>query len=764
MELKKTKRLYRIITCICISFLVLGSTITVDMVKQNNHQTIEQFEESVDTLKSTIMNRVTHNIEILDGVSIVLGELEITNLEELLPVLKDINDRNSFYRMGLIHENGIGDLVDMDGSIHRSVDFSDRYLFENAKEKDWFVTVPEKDIYRDQYLYYYAVPIRVKEDFSGVLIAGAKAKNFAEMIDAPIFSGGGYSNIIDKDGNYVLRSHKETNGLNIFASGSYNEQDKAALLQDFQAQRQNSMKVQLHGESVWISYTPLGINDWVLFSLIQEDEIVGNYQTILWIVILIALAMIIFLILFYIVHRISVKNEKRLEELAYQDPLLHIQNFEKFNLELNARMKTQPFRKFAFWFGDIDSFKVFNETFGYEHGNELLKEFAHYLEQRKQIEQVFCRESADYFTGIYYYEDKKELLNWYEDLSKWLEGYGHRHHEVFQLIFKIGFYPVTSQQDLMNLNQMYNRAKIAQQSIKRSKDVNYAFYSDEIWQMTVRENEIAVHMKEALEAGEFKVYVQPKTDVQNDNRIIGGEALVRWVNQEGTIIPPIDFIPLFEKNGFIIALDRYMFEQVCAWLSRYLDEGNRPVRIAVNVSRLGIFQEDFISYYTQRKEMYHIPDHLIELEFTESLALEDHVLLRKRVQELQAHGFICSLDDFGAGYSSLNTLKELPIQVLKLDILFFKKEADLQKAKIIVQNIIHLAHQLSIRVVAEGIEEPQQVEFLKRCQCDIVQGYVFERPIPLSAFEALLKKNPSGNWGRGYQKREEKEEVREISC
>lgn len=752
MEQKKIKQFYRIITCICISFLVLGVSITVHMVKENNDQTVEQFEDSVATLKTTILNRVSHNMEILDGVSIVLGELEVTNLEELLPILQDINDHNSFYRMGLIHEDGLADLVDMDGSIHRAIDFQNTNLFKTAKQGDSMVTAPFEDEYSNQYLYYYAVPVQVENQFTGVLVAGSRAKGFVDMIDVPIFSGGGYSNIIDKQGNYILRSNKEVEELNFFNAVTYNEKEQETLLEIFQNQQQSFMKVKNHGKETWLMVTPLGINEWLLVSSIQETEIVGHFQTILWIVLLIGFAMFIFLALFYIVHRITTKNEKRLEELAYQDPLLHIQNFEKFQLDFNLRMKNEPFRKFAFWFGDIDSFKLYNETFGYERGNELLKEFAGFLGQSKKVEQMFCRETADYFTGIYYYEETKELIDWYEDLSSWLEEYGHQHHEVFQLIFKIGFYPVENQRELMSLNQMYNRAKMVQQSIKHSKDVNYTFYSDEIWQIRVRESEIASRMKEALDSGEFQVYVQPKTDVNNDNHIIGGEALVRWVEPSGTIISPIHFIPLFEKNGFIIALDRYMFEQVCRWLNAYLSAGNQDIRIAVNVSRLGIFQEDFIPYYTAVKNQYQIPDGLIELEFTESLALEDHVLLRKRAEELQAHGFICSLDDFGAGYSSLNTLKELPIQVLKLDISFFQKESDPLKAKVIIENVIHLAHQLHIRVVAEGIEEPEQVTFLKACHCDIIQGFVFERPMPLMAFEALLKENPSGDWGRGYRK------------
>ena len=228
-------------------------------------------------------------------------------------------------------------------------------------------------------------------------------------------------------------------------------------------------------------------------------------------------------------------------------------------------------------------------------------------------------------------------------------------------------------------------------------------------------------------------------DIQQGVAIGGAEALVRWAPPDQPLISPGEFIPLFERNGFIVELDRYMLEQVCRWLRGYLDRGGRELVVSVNVSRLGLFQEDFVEHTIQIKETYRIPDGLLDLEFTESVVLDDNALFIRSVRRLQQHGFLCSLDDFGTGYSSLNLLKSLPIDVLKLDILFFTRDADHCRERIVIANILHMARQLHIRTIAEGVEALEQVAFLRDAGCDMVQGFVFARPMPLDEFDRLLE-------------------------
>ena len=245
--------------------------------------------------------------------------------------------------------------------------------------------------------------------------------------------------------------------------------------------------------------------------------------------------------------------------------------------------------------------------------------------------------------------------------------------------------------------------------------------------------------EKAIEAGEFKVYMQPKVNIQNNNCLSGAEALVRWLSPSRGLVPPDRFISLFEKSDRIVMLDRYMFGQVCRWYRNYLDGGGRPLSIAVNVSKVGLLRKDFIQYYSETKRCFGIPDGYLELEFTEGVLLNDTDMFSDIVRQLQSKGFTCSLDDFGSGYSSLNLLKNLPIDVLKLDIMFFHKSRDMGRERIVISNFIHMAKELKIKTIAEGVEDTDSVEFLKNCGCDVVQGYTFFKPMPLEEFDRLVK-------------------------
>lgn len=248
---------------------------------------------------------------------------------------------------------------------------------------------------------------------------------------------------------------------------------------------------------------------------------------------------------------------------------------------------------------------------------------------------------------------------------------------------------------------------------------------------------MADRMPTALAQGEFLVYLQPKYCLSN-NRVEGAEALVRWNDPEAGMIFPNDFIPLFEKNGSIIKLDYYVFEEVVKTLRSWIRSGKRPLPISVNLSRAHLSHPEFLERYRALCESYGVPPQLIEIEVTETLALENLSRLVKIIRALHEIGFRCSIDDFGNGYSSLNLLAALPVDVLKLDRSFFLSNVEQGSPYgIVVEHILSLARSLSMETVAEGIESPQQVAFLRKAQCGCIQGYVFSKPIPVPAFERL---------------------------
>lgn len=242
--------------------------------------------------------------------------------------------------------------------------------------------------------------------------------------------------------------------------------------------------------------------------------------------------------------------------------------------------------------------------------------------------------------------------------------------------------------------------------------------------------------------GEFTVYYQPKVDLKT-GKMACSEALVRWQGEDG-VIPHDRFIPVFEHKFLINRLDQFVFEEVCRWLRANLDGGMPVLPVSVNVSRLQFYDQDFVSRYIEIRDRYRVPAQLLEIEFTESIVLSNDQLLLKTVNALKRAGFACSIDDFGKGYSSLSLLKELPVDVLKLDRFFFEEGGDRERDWSIVQGIVEMVHKFHVRTVAEGIESPEQVERLRRMGCDYIQGFVFFRPMPCGAYERELNKQAQG--------------------
>ena len=274
-----------------------------------------------------------------------------------------------------------------------------------------------------------------------------------------------------------------------------------------------------------------------------------------------------------------------------------------------------------------------------------------------------------------------------------------------------------------DVEQLYNNALIACEIMGEDTENKIAFFDEEMNKQKLWERKVEDGMDRALANKEFKVYLQPKISAVEE-RLAGAEALVRWIHPTDGFIPPNKFIPIFENNGFILKLDDYMIEEVARQQAQWITEGRRIVPISVNVSRAHFTREDLAEHICSIVDKYKVPHNVIELELTESAFFDD-----KEV----------SMDDFGAGYSSLNSLKELQIDVLKIDADFFRGENVEERGMLIVSEVIDLAKKLNMKIVAEGIESREQVDFLIEQECDLIQGYFFAKPMAVEEFVEKYK-------------------------
>lgn len=390
---------------------------------------------------------------------------------------------------------------------------------------------------------------------------------------------------------------------------------------------------------------------------------------------------------------------------------------------------------------NLAKFKAINDLYGYEKGNDLLRLIYNCIKRELTPAERCSRISADNYIIIMRYESA-------EIIEKRLRRIGDRINECFnadmeknyRLNFSAGVYLVTDR--TLGYSVMADRANIARKNATAQSHniVEIAFYDEKDREEFLREKEIEDKMDAALANGEFVVYLQPKLDL-NRNEVEGAEALIRWNSPEKGLIPPIQFIDLFERNGFIKKIDLYVFETVCRLMRKWLDEGTPLISISVNLSRLHFLERNFLEQFDAIRQKYDVPAEYLEFELTERTVFEETEVLdvlTEAMNRMRAMGYRCSLDDFGSGHSCLNILKELPIDVLKLDRGFFIGQYN-EQSRVIIRTIINMAKELDMKTVAEGVDTPEQCYFLRESGCNMLQAFIYKRPMPIEEFEELIK-------------------------
>ena len=433
--------------------------------------------------------------------------------------------------------------------------------------------------------------------------------------------------------------------------------------------------------------------------------------------------------------KLEVQNEQ-LNDLASRDTLTGVYLFSAFKEKAQQLLDTRP-EKFAVVYTDFSDFKYINDVFGYDYGDLLLSQYGKLLLKGLHEYELCGRVSADNFVLLLHYNEKSEIAARQADADYEILRFMHTAHDGQMLPTNCGICCIEDVIESLTIDGLLDRANFARKTVKTGNKQNYVYYDESIRSHLREEKDIENRMLTALENREFTVYYQPKVNLAT-GKIGCAEALVRWQSQAGAIIPPDRFIPVFERKYMIDRLDQYVYEEVCRWLRSLLDSGRTPLPVSVNVSRLQFYDQHFVDRYVSIRDQYAIPPELLEVEFTESITFDNTALLLQTVARLKKAGFSCSIDDFGKGYSSLGLLKNLPIDVLKIDSLFFDEGPDQNKDMALVEGIIDMVKKFDIRTVAEGIESMDQVEYLKQIGCDYVQGYVFYRPMPQSDYETLI--------------------------
>lgn len=432
------------------------------------------------------------------------------------------------------------------------------------------------------------------------------------------------------------------------------------------------------------------------------------------------------------------KTEEEKERLAFVDPITDGYNRARFELAMDEVLSDTSEPAYSFVSLNVEKFKLINDMFGIGKGDQVLRHIYTICRSFLDTDEVLSRFAADQFVLLLKTVNHSVLQDRLQEMVMAINAFNNELDTKYFLVFHAGVYII--EDPALEFATCLDRANMAKKEFQKTPDnqlLSMSIYSIKNRVRLMKEKDIENRMEHALQNDEFSIYLQPKVKVDSEE-VVGAEALVRWMDPAYGMIYPNDFIPIFEKNGFIIKLDLCVFEKVCQMLRRWLDEGRKPITISINMSRAHIANENFLDPYEIIRNRYDIPVQYLEFEVTETMIFENPELLKNVIQKLHQAGYTCSMDDFGSGYSSLNLLKDMEFDVMKLDRAFFHLDdkEDIREQEII-RSVIDLANKLHMKSVAEGVETRHQVEFLKSTACTMIQGYVYAKPMPIKEFETL---------------------------
>lgn len=381
---------------------------------------------------------------------------------------------------------------------------------------------------------------------------------------------------------------------------------------------------------------------------------------------------------------------------------------------------------------DIEHFKLFTDWHGKEEADLLLAQAGRILRRVEMDTDGLAgyRGLDDFWLMVPY--DQQLINGLFEELKELIVSHGNT--VGFMPIFGICMINDPSEE----ITDIFNHAAITAEQIKGDLHNRIRVYNPYISMQEVEEYRMLADFQRGLEEQELIFYLQPQCTISS-KKIVGAEALARWKRSDGTMIPPLKFIPILEKNGMITNLDQYIWEEVCRWLRRWIDAGKTPVPISMNISRIDILTIDVPAHFSILLEKYRLPADVIKLEITESAYVSDTTIIRDTVRRLRKMGFLVLMDDFGSGYSSLNMLRSLNVDVIKLDAQFLRiSESEERKGISILESIVSMTKTMKLPIIVEGVETQEQSSFLADLGCRYMQGYYFYRPVPVVDFEKLI--------------------------
>ena len=649
---------------------------------------------------------------------------------------QSLENANVFQGVGFVTENGEYTVLSDPEGVMTKLPYTpkdQRFFFKGMNDKDYLSVINGSLIFSE--------PITTSRG-KGVLFALYNVDALRNVLSVNFFSDQGYSVIIDVEGNKLLWSdnapHLAYESGNVFLNYlamKNPRQENIKALHDAIAEKKSGMLTDWGSEPMYMYYRPLQIGDLYILTIIPQRAIAVSYQRITQYTVVLFLILFIALVWLagYLVYS-EQRKKKELEKLLYVDEITGKSSYKKFQIDGAKWLRQDDDRPKALITFDIDNFKLFNLLFGYKQGNVLLRNIADILERYVGKNGIFAHKYGDLYSILLAYKDM-QALDWLcHGILQEVRLIGEREYNGFRINASMGIYIVQPHED--SIMKMENYAILARREAKKRYQSGYCVYDEDLKNERIEFKQIVDDMSAALEKGEFYPWFQPKYDAKTQH-LVGAEALIRWIKPDGTIIPPGKFIPIAERTGLISQIDDYMFNAVCWHLQQWQDAGYSLLPVSINVSRYGLYRQNFIADHLEILKQYELPTNVVQLEVTEGTLYSEVEVSEKIINTLRECGIQVLIDDFGTGYSSISMVKRFNATALKIDKSFVDDMSSTGKK--MLKYVIDIAKLMNMQTIAEGVETKEQHEFLRDQDCDVIQGYYFAKPMSAHNFVNLLK-------------------------
>lgn len=747
MSVKNPKKeQYIIFSMIYLTIILIGVVILITIIVDIYQDAQENIQAQIESSSIEISNYVDDKLNTVEKLAEKVTEYinQKGNLEEL----KEANQYVKIFEESKVFENV--SVIDSDGRLLTSngeITFlHNKEVFQRGMKGETFISAKTEGIEDSRKVIVFCAPIKKDNEIMGIVIGTQLASKLSETMARNFYGGAGFCYVVQDDGELVINTtnknsiQKMDNFFDTLLELAVNKKVAAYDLhkielafKDHENKPMGIQEIELKDGKRYIGYRSVpSYPSWNVICVIKATDV---WQLAFPLIIKTSILTITSVVAVFFLNRNRKKSKIELEKVAFTDELTEGWNYNYFKRKAKQILESNQKNAYTLIRIGIQNFKYYNNNFGYKAGDTLLKELYKLLNKyfSASRNELVARIHSDEFIILCHRREEKDRI-------EALYGYIGRASEFAQIDttinFHIGVYNIVDNH--MDIENMIERAQLAQNYYKSNPNEHGYMYEEKLFQQISENAKMETDMHNALRNKEFQVYYQPKIDLKS-NRVVGGEALVRWNSKRFGFLLPGRFIPLFESNGFIQELDFYVLEQVCQYIQKQKQEKAPSIVIAVNQSRHHSYNKNYLDRLRKVLDTYKIEADGIELEITESMMIQNMDYTLSNVKGMRNMGFGISIDDFGTGYTSLRFLQEVEVDVVKIDRSMVLSAEKSEKQYNMFKSLVKMLHSIGVKVVCEGIETEQQLEMVQEIECDIVQGFYYAKPMPQEEFEQYIQ-------------------------